>query len=67
MKLKATDQSTPSVDPQPGEDLEEQGLRILARLIARKLVKSRRNEYTRAYEQSEDDALAPVNTDENLS
>ena len=67
MKLKATDQSTPYIDPQPGEDPEEQGLRILARFIARKLERSRRDERARAYERSEDDASTPVTTDENLS
>ena len=67
MKLKATDQSTPCIDPQPGEDPEEHGLRILARFIARKLAKSHRNEYPRACEQSEDDVSAPVSTDENVS
>ncbi|MFO7996495.1 MAG: hypothetical protein R6U93_05070, partial [Dehalococcoidia bacterium] len=61
--MKATDQSTPYTDPQPGEDSEEQGLRILARFIARKLAKSRRDEHARAYEQSEDDASASVSTD----
>jgi len=67
MKPKATDQSTPYVDPQPGEDPEEEGLRILARFIARKLEKSRRDECARAYGRSEDDASAPVWTDENIS
>ena len=66
MKLKVTDQSTPYVDPQPGEDPEEQGLRILARFIARKLEKSRRDERTRIYGPSEDDTSAPTSTDENV-
>jgi hypothetical protein len=65
--MKAADQSSPLIDPQPGEDPEEQGLRILARFIARKLARSRRDEYTRAYERSEDDASTPVTTDENIS
>jgi hypothetical protein len=67
MKMKAADQSIPAIDPQSDKDLEEQGLRILARLIARKLAKSRRDEYVRAYEQSEDGSSASVNTDENIS
>jgi len=65
--MKAADQSSPPIDPQPGEDLEEQGLRILAKFIARKLSKSRRDEYARAYEQSEDGSSASVSTDENIS
>ena len=65
--MKTADQSSPPIDPQPGEDPEEQGLRILARFIARKLAKSRRVEYARAYEESEDDASASVSTDENIS
>ena len=67
MKIKATDQSIPPIDPQSDEDLEEQGLRILARLIARKLAKSRRDEHVRAYEQSEDGSSTSVSTDENIS
>jgi hypothetical protein len=67
MKMKATGQSGPPIDPQPGEDPEEQGLRILARFIARKLAKSRRDEYARAYERSEDDTSVSVSTDENIS
>ena len=67
MKLKATDQSTLYIDPQPGEDPEEQGLRILARFIARKLAKSRRKGCTGVYGRSEDDASASVSTDEDLS
>jgi hypothetical protein len=67
MKLKAIDESTPPVDPQPDEDPEEQGLRILARFIARKLAKSRRDEYARTQGRSEDDASAPGSTDEDIS
>jgi len=67
MKIKATDQSIPPIDPQSGEDVEEQGLRILARFIARKLAKSRRDEHARAYEQSEDGSSALPSTDENIS
>jgi hypothetical protein len=33
-------------------------LRLLARIIVRKLAKSRRNEYARAYKKGEDDSLA---------
>ena len=67
MKMKAADQSSPLIGPQPREDPEEQGLRILAKVIARKLAKSRRNEYAREYEQGEDDSPASVMTDENIS
>jgi hypothetical protein len=67
MKLKGTDQPTPYMDTQPGEDPEEQGLRILARFIARKLEKSRRSERARAYEHSEDDKSTPASSDENVS
>jgi hypothetical protein len=54
VKLKTADQSSPLIGPQPREDPEEQGLRILAKIIAHKLAKSRRNEY----EQGEDDSPA---------
>ena len=57
--MKAVDQSSLPTDPQPSEDPEEQGLRILARLIARKLEKTRRDERARAYERSEDDKSTP--------
>jgi len=67
MKVKTADQSTRYADPQPGEDPEEQGLRILARFIARKLAKARRHEYARACELSEDGSSASVTTDENIS
>lgn len=67
MEMKAADQSLPPIDPQPDEDPEEQGLRILARFIARRLGKSRREEYARGYDRSEDDATASVSTDEDLS
>jgi len=67
MKLKATDESTPYRDPQPEEDPEEQGLRILARFIARKLEKSRRDERARTYGRGEEDRSAPTSTDENIS
>jgi len=65
--MKAADQSSLPMEPQPGDDLEEQGLRILARFIARKLAKARREECTRAYGCSEDDASASVSTDEDVS
>ena len=48
--MKAGDRSNPLIDPQSRDDPEEQGLRILAKIIARKLAKSRGNEY----EQGED-------------
>jgi hypothetical protein len=56
--MKAADQSNPLIGPQPGEDPEEEGLRILAKVIARELAKSRRDKYARAYEQGEDDSPA---------
>ena len=67
MRKKVADQSSSPTDPQPGEDFEEQGLRILARFIARKLAKSRRDEYAKTYRRSEDDASAPCSTDEDIS
>jgi len=67
MKMNDADQSGASVDPQPGEDPEEQGLRILARFIARKLAKSRRDENAWGHEQSEGDAAPPVSMDEDIS
>jgi len=56
--MKAADQSNPLIGPQLGEDPEEQGLRILAKVIARKVAKSRRDRYVRAYEQGEGDSPA---------
>ena len=65
--MKATNESTPYIDPQSAEGLEEQGLRILARFIARKLEKSRREGRARMYESTEDNTSAPTSTDENVS
>jgi len=56
--METADQSNPPIGPQPCEDTEEQGLRILAKIIARKLAKSRRDNYARAYEQGESDSPA---------
>jgi hypothetical protein len=56
--MKAADQLNPLIGPQLGEDPEEQGLRILAKVIARKVAKSRRDKYARAYEQGEGDSPA---------
>lgn len=67
MKLQAADESTPYIGPQPEEDPEEQGLRILARFIARKLERSRRDERARRYGRSEDDTSAPTSTNEDIS
>jgi len=67
MKLKATDESTPCKRPQPEEDPEEQGLRILARFIARKLERSRRDERARTYGRSDDDTSASTSTNEDIS
>ncbi|MFC1910922.1 hypothetical protein ACFLXC_06600 [Chloroflexota bacterium] len=44
--------------PPPGDDSEEQGLRILAKIIARKLANSRIDEGARAYERGADDSSA---------
>jgi hypothetical protein len=65
--MKAADQSNTPIDPQPDEDPEEQGLRILARFIARRLARLRRDEYVRAHDLSEDDPSASLSTDENVS
>jgi len=56
--MKTADESSSLISPQLGEDPEEEGLRILAKVIARKLAKSRRDKYARAYEQGEDDSPA---------
>lgn len=56
--MKAADQSNPLIGPQLGADPEEEGLRILAKVIARKLAKSRTDKYVRAYKQAEDDSPA---------
>jgi hypothetical protein len=58
IRMKAADQSNQLLDPQLGEDPEEQGLRILAKIIARRLAKSRTDKYASAYEQGEDDSPA---------
>ena len=65
--MKAADQTNPLIGPQLGADSEEEGLRILAKVIARKLAQSRRDKYTRVYEQGEDSSPASVTTDENIS
>jgi hypothetical protein len=67
MKMKAADQSNLPADPEVGDDLEEQGLRILARFIARKLARSRRYEHVRVHEKGEDGPSASVCVDENIS
>ena len=56
--METADQSSSPILPPPSEDPEGQGLRILARVIARKLDKSRRDKDARAYEQGEDDSPA---------
>lgn len=65
--MKTADESSSLISPQPSEDPEEQGLRILAKVIARRLAKSRTDKYTSAYEQGEDDSPTRVMTDENIS
>ena len=56
--METADQSSPLIGPQLGEDPEEEGLRILAKVIARKLAQSRRDKYARVYEQGEDSSPA---------
>ena len=56
--METADQSSSFTLLPPSEDPEGQGLRILAKIIARKLAKSRRDKDARAYEQSEDDSPA---------
>ena len=59
--MEPADKSNSLILPPPGEDPEEEGLRILAKVIARKLAKSRRDKYTRVYEQGEGDSPASSN------
>jgi hypothetical protein len=66
-KMKANDQSSLPIDPQPDDNPEEQGLRILARFIARKLARSRRDERAGVYERGEDSSSASVSVHENIS
>jgi len=54
--METADQHS-TANPPLCEDHEEQGLRILAKIIARKLAMSRRGGYTGAYEQDEDDSV----------
>lgn len=57
--MENADESSSLTLPQLGEDPEEQGLRILAKVIARKLAKSRRDTYASTYKQDEDNSPAP--------
>ena len=54
--METADQPSPLIASQLGEDPEDQGLRILARILARRLAKSRRDKNAIPYEQSEDDS-----------
>ena len=54
--METEDQSSSLVVLPLGEDPEEQGLHILARILARRLAKSRRDKSAIRYEQSEDDS-----------
>jgi len=56
--METVDQSSSFTLPPPSEDPEGQGLRILAKLLARRLAKSRRDKNAMPYEQSEDDPPA---------
>ena len=56
--METADQSGSLIVPPLDEDPEEQGLRILAKILARRLTKSRRDKDTRAYAQGEDDSPA---------
>ena len=49
--MQTADQSSSLIVPPLDEDPEEQGLRILAKVIARKLAKSRRDKNAMTYEQ----------------
>jgi hypothetical protein len=51
--VETPDESSTIRGPQPSEDPEEQGLRILAKIIARKLARSRRDKYANACEEDE--------------
>ena len=53
--METADQSSSFTLPPPSEDPEGQGLRILAKILARRLAKSRRDKNAMPYEQSEDD------------
>lgn len=55
--MDTADESSP-LGSQPSEDLEERGLRILAKIIARKLARSRSGKYANACEQDEDNSPA---------
>ena len=56
--MGTADQSGSLIVPPLDEDSEEQGLRILAKILARRLAKSRRDKNTMTYEQGVDDLPA---------
>lgn len=56
--METADQSSSLIVPPLDADPEEQGLRILAKIITRKLAKSRRDENAMTYEQGVDDLPA---------
>ena len=56
--METADQPNTPLTSAQVEELEDQGLRILATIIARKLAKSRRSKVVGAYEQGADDASA---------
>jgi len=57
--METADESSSLMTPQLGEDPDEQGLRILAKIIARKLAKSRGDKNAMTYEKGVHDSPAP--------
>jgi len=55
--METADESSP-LGSQPSEDLEERGLRILAKIITRKLARSCSGECANACEQNEHNSPA---------
>ena len=56
--MGTADQPNSHMIPPQGGDLEEQGLRVLAKIIARKLAESRRDKDAREYKQGAGDSSA---------
>ena len=64
--METASESSLLVARNPNDDPEERGLRILAKLIARRLVKVRTDEYPRVRQQSEHNSPDRAITDENI-
>ena len=64
--METASESSSLVARNLSEDLEERGLRILAKVIARRLVNVRTDEYPRARQQSEHNSPDRAITDENI-